>query len=371
MGYGDYWRAHRRLSHQYFRPAAVSKYYPSSAKSVHEMILALRDTPGRFMEHIRHMAGSNVLRIVYGIEVKPEDDPLIPIVEESVQVFSKITVAGAYLADSLPILQHIPAWFPGAQFKRDAAKWRPVVDAMYLQPHMEVKASFNNGDARPCLLTDVLFEMSQDREGRDYTIDEDVAIGVMGVSYAAASDTTTLTLFNFVLAMLMHPEVQKTAQEVLDGTIGRSRLPEIEDRDALPFITAMVKECLRWRPPLPLALPHRSVADDEYRGFHIPAGSVVIGNAWAILHDEERYPDPDVFNPRRFLDGEGRLRKDVPDPTDAFGYGRRICPGRYFALDVVWLAMANMLAVFSIEKPMDEQGNVIEPTGEYMTGSFK
>ncbi|EKM48300.1 uncharacterized protein PHACADRAFT_214864 [Phanerochaete carnosa HHB-10118-sp] len=99
MGYGDYWRAHRRLSHQYFRPAAVSKYYPSSAKSVHEMILALRDTPGRFMEHIRHMAGSNILRIVYGIEVKPEDDPLIPIVEESVQVFSKITVAGAYLGN--------------------------------------------------------------------------------------------------------------------------------------------------------------------------------------------------------------------------------------------------------------------------------
>ncbi|EKM51547.1 uncharacterized protein PHACADRAFT_212190 [Phanerochaete carnosa HHB-10118-sp] len=370
MGYGDYWRAHRRLFHQYFRPAVVSTYHPSSAKAVREMISALRDAPDRFVEHIRHMARSNILKIVYDIEIKPEGDPLIAIIEEGVRVFSRVTVAGAYLVDSFPILRHIPAWFLGAQFKRDAAKWRPFVEEMYMRPHREVKASFDNGNTKPCLVTDALFEISRDKDGRDSLIDEEVVIGTLGTAYAAASDTTILAMLNFVLAILVHPEVQKIAQEELDNIVGRDRLPEIEDRDTLPFITAVMKECLRWRPPLPLALPHRSVADDEYRGFHIPAGSVVIGNAWAILHDGERYPDPDVFNPLRFLDGEGRLRKDVPDPMDVFGYGRRICPGRYFALDVIWLAMANILAAFSVEKPVDERGNVIEPTGEYLTGTF-
>ena len=46
--------------------------------------------------------------------------------------------------------------------------------------------------------------------------------------------------------MLMHPEAQQAAQKELDGAIGRDRLPEMEDRDALPYIAALVKECLRY-----------------------------------------------------------------------------------------------------------------------------
>jgi len=239
-----------------------------------------------------------------------------------------------------------------------------------MRPHREAKASFDNGNAKPCVLTDMLLSISQDKEGRDPLMLENVVINTTGTAYSAASDTTTLTLLTFVLAMLMHPEVQKRAQSELDGFLNRDRLPEMEDRDALPFITAIMKECLRWRPPLPLAVPHVCVADDEYKGFNIPAESFVFGNVWAIMHDKERYQDPDTFDPSRFVNHEGKLRKDVPDPTEVFGFGRRVCPGRYFALDFVWLAMANLVAVFSIEKPVDELGNVIEPSGEYMTGLF-
>lgn len=56
---------------------------------------------------------------------------------------------------------------------------------------------------------------------------------------------TTLTLLNFVLAMLLYPHVQTAAQKELDGAIGSDRLPEIADKDALPYITAVMYECLR------------------------------------------------------------------------------------------------------------------------------
>ena len=102
------------------------------------------------------------------------------------------------------------------------------------------------------------------------------------------------------------------------------------------------------------------MADDEYNGYHIPAGSLVLGNAWAVLHDAEAYPEPHTFNPRRFLSPEGALRDDVPFPTEVFGFGRRICPGRYFAMDTLFLAIAGMLAVFTIKRAVDEQGNVVE-----------
>ena len=49
----------------------------------------------------------------------------------------------------------------------------------------------------------------------------------------------------------------------------------------------------------------------------------------------------------------------------------RVCPGRYFAGDTLWLMYANVLAVFTIKKPVDESGNTIEPAGEYTPGMFR
>lgn len=86
------------------------------------------------------------------------------------------------------------------------------------------------------------------------------------------------------------------------------------------------------------------------------------------MHDEERYPDPETFKPTRFLTSDGKLNRDVPDPDDVFGYSRRVCPGRHFALDMLWLSIASILAVFNVEKSVDESGNVVEPSGEHTSG---
>ena len=78
-----------------------------------------------------------------------------------------------------------------------------------------------------------------------------------------------------------------------------------------------------------------------------------------------------MFRPERFLTAQGKLDPEVPDPIEVFGFGRRMCPGRYFASDVVWLTMANILATFAIINPPDKNGNVIEPTMEYTSGVFR
>ena len=87
-------------------------------------------------------------------------------------------------------------------------------------------------------------------------------------------------LSTFVLLMMLHPDVQRQAQEELDRVIGGDRLPDFQDHNSLPYLHALLREVLRWHIVTPIALPHRTVADDEYNGYFIPAGTVVIANVW-------------------------------------------------------------------------------------------
>ncbi|KAF8638111.1 hypothetical protein AX16_010572 [Volvariella volvacea WC 439] len=167
---------------------------------------------------------------------------------------------------------------------------------------------------------------------------------------------------------MCHRESLKKAQAEIDSVIQPGELPEFEDEAKLPYITAIVKETLRWRDVVPIAVPHVSTVDDVYKGYRLPAGTVVIPNSWAMLHDERYYPDPFSFNPDRFMK-DGKLNPDVKDPEHAiWGYGRRVCPGRHLAFSSVWIAVASLITVFDLCKPLDNNGNPIEPTHEYVSG---
>ena len=123
--------------------------------------------------------------------------------------------------------------------------------------------------------------------------------------------------------MTLNPEAMKKAQEELDRVVGKGELPDFSHKDRLPYIDALVKEVLRWSPSVPLSLPNRATQDDVYRGFFIPGGAIVIQNVWAISRDPSIYPDPETFNPDRFLK-DGKINPLVLNPEDrVFGAGRR------------------------------------------------
>ena len=76
------------------------------------------------------------------------------------------------------------------------------------------------------------------------------------------------------MAMALHPSVQKRAQDEIDRVVGTDRLPTYGVRSSLPIVEAVVRETLRWRPIVPLAVPHTSVKDDIYKGYYIPKGEL-------------------------------------------------------------------------------------------------
>jgi cytochrome P450 len=78
---------------------------------------------------------------------------------------------------------------------------------------------------------------------------------------------------------------------------------EEENIAHMPYLRAVVKETLRLHLPVPLLLPHLSMADCVVNGYHVPTGTRVIVNAWALGRDPESWEKPEEFLPERFIDG--------------------------------------------------------------------
>ncbi|OCH88111.1 cytochrome P450 [Obba rivulosa] len=362
MGYSQWWRRHRRGFHQYFNQAAVPAYESKIHKSAQQMLKRLYEEPKKFADHIRYQFGANILSVVYGISVPEKDDENIAVAEDAMQALAEGFNPGAFWVDFLPILKHVPAWVPGAGFQKKAAQWKLSTTAMK-------EMSWKNA-AKSILDQSIAARLSEriaHLEGPALAEEEDIAKNVCGVAYAGGIDTTVSTLHSFFLAMLIYPEVQKRAQEQLANVVGPNRLPEFSDQVSLPYIEAICKECMRWQPVVPLNVPHRSTVDDEYRGYYIPKGTLVIQNTWAILHDPKEYPDPEEFKPERFLK-DGELNPEIRDPEVAFGAGRRICPGRYFSDMTLFMNVACILHTFDITPALDAQGKPIEVEPKMQTG---
>jgi len=170
----------------------------------------------------------------------------------------------------------------------------------------------------------------------------------------------------FILAMVLYPEVQRRAQSEIDSIVGIGRLPNFDDWSTLPYVEAVFRETMRWYPVVPIGVPHAASREDVYCGYHIPKGAVIVPNVWAMTRNAEKYPLPSEFKPERFLDEQGDLIGD--DVGYIFGFGRRICPGRYLAKASVWVAMACILAEFKIEKAKDAEGRPVEPNPEWVHG---
>jgi len=109
----------------------------------------------------------------------------------------------------------------------------------------------------------------------------------------------------------------------------------------------------------------RRLTDDGRRACF--AGVVVLANLWSMGHDETKYPNPDRFIPERFLDDDGSLLSNDTEHL-VFGFGRRICPGRYFADTSIWSAISNVLALFCISKCKDHNGVEIPVEPKFSTG---
>jgi len=294
--------------------------------------------------------------MAYGYKVnEQEPDVLVSIINRTISNFSLAAVPMGWAVDVIPALRYLPDWFPGAGFKKTAREYRKVVEASAYVPYRFVQRQMASGNYQPSYVSRLIEQLEREN-GKLSAEDEEAIIWSAAGLFGAATDTTVITLTAFALAMVGFPEVQQKAQEEIDRVVGKDRLPTFSDREELPYVNAIIKEAMRWWPMAPMGFPHTATETFYHEGMRIPKGAYLLPAVWWFLHDPSVYSDPESFEPERFLPP-----RNEPDPgSEAFGYGRRRCPGRFFADAGLYLNIAQTLAAFSIGKAVDGAGKEIE-----------
>ncbi|KAI0042686.1 cytochrome P450 [Auriscalpium vulgare] len=389
--YSDRWRRARKIIERSMRPSAITQYRATQLAKVGAFLKALRSTPQDLREHIGLLQGSIIMSITYGYDVKDYDDKFLKVVDDMVRLGAPLILPGSCLYNDLPILGYLPAWLPGMGFKALAGYCRALGVEARSAPMQLVQEGLKNGTAAPSVTREHLRELEENGEA-------DGAQGLDDIASASASlypgdpyhrsllntallmlavcswsrhrkpsnhlrlllvhrlnlngAKTAAVIATFFLVLANFPDVQRKAQAEVDAISRRQRLPDRDDRLNLPYINALIQELLRWHTIIPLGIPHATLKDDIYEGYSIPKGSIVIANAWAILHDPDVYPDPDTYNPERYLTEDGQFKEDLAIAAN-FGFGKRVCPGRHFADSTLYLIVVSVLSTFSVRKAQD------------------
>jgi len=224
--------------------------------------------------------------------------------------------------------------------------------------------------ARPANLIEAMIA-ARDLEGSGLH-DADVAGNVLTM-LLAGEDTTANTLAWMIYLLSRHPEAMRRARDEVRAVIGAQALPtQYEQLSALPFVEACAHETMRLKPVAPIQII-QAARDSVVAGIRIPAGRLVMLLMRPAATDERYFPNPQAFDPARWLaDGApGRAASSAKRVAMPFGAGPRLCPGRYLAMQEIKMAIAMLLGGFEIESvgtpdgggPREHLSFTMAPTG--------
>lgn len=169
----------------------------------------------------------------------------------------------------------------------------------------------------------------------------------------AGHETTANTLAWTMHLLGNHPQAQQKLHAELDTMDGR--LPTVDDLPNLAYTRAVISESMRLYPPAWM-IGRTVTSPVDVGGWHVPSGAIVAMSPLVMHHDPRWFPDPERFDPDRWLDE----RKDAV-PRHAylpFGTGPRSCVGEQFAWAEAIIALAVIASRFSaVTKP----GHVVRP----------
>ncbi|KAF8608239.1 cytochrome P450 [Ceratobasidium sp. AG-I] len=348
--YTEDWRTLRRAAHTILTPQACTEHLPIQRAEASQLLHDFLTKPDGFYTHIRRYSSSVILSVLFGKRAPRFETKEVTDFFEAQHKWEEVLEPGAHPPmDLIPILKKVPERF--APWKTLCAHTRKLQRDLYFGLLDETEQRIANHQENNCFMEQIIARQTEFGMSREL-------VGYLGgVLLEGGSDTTSSSLQTLVLGLTAFPDVLKKAQAEIDSVVGVDRAPGPDDFPRLPYVQAVIKEVLRWRPVAPLAIPHGTVQEETYRGYRIPAGTTIFVNNWGMFHDPEVYERPDDFWPDRFLLNEFGTKAGI-DNSDrrsnmAFGSGRRFCPGVHLANNSLMLNTMNLIWAFDFGPAID------------------
>ncbi|RHZ54863.1 cytochrome P450 [Aspergillus thermomutatus] len=339
MPYGPEWRVYHLMQVAVLSSRAVRLYDKIFSMETTQLLHDLLSTSD-YQPRIRRYSSGLAYAVAYGMRMPRGDELEIQEIQEITSKFFIAAQPGYWSVDNFPFLRYLPGFL---------APWKPFAAHVNQLISDVLERAYSNAlERNSWSWARVLAE----QESLKAVPKSSLAL-VVGELYAAAHFSSSNLLVTLIQLILYHPEEAQRAQKELDSMVGAQRLPRIADLENMPYVRAFVRETLRWLPSS--GVPHASTEDDEYMGYRIPRGSMVVPHYWFVDMDSNVYMDPLKFRPERFLN-------DPKLPLRTFGFGSRICTGQYFAQHSFSMVIMRLLWAYHIRFP-DYVDTKAEPIG--------
>ncbi len=380
---GEFWKKHRdvvsQVMHNYFagKSDTIEDWAIEEAEDLANLCLGLGGQPFKPRSYLPLALLSFMQRIMFGQKGSLKDsEENTDFVEaaHSVMVLSKAGMPSTKLS-LVPTILHPFILVPNLKQLLKVAKASGAI-VNYVAKNVEQhKNSLDPENLRD--FTDGLLKASSEQTDSDRENfrlgDNDIVNGTL-CQFAAAGNEVPVTILDWaILYMIAYPEIQAEIHKELDEVVGREQQISLNYRGKLPFTEACITEILRHASPTNVAaIPYSTVRDTTLNGYFIPEKSIVFANYYSLTRDERYWEKPEEFNPYRFLDENGKPKKELVDKFCPFGLGGRRCIGEYIGRLQIFIFFTNLMQKCQFEKvPGDKLNLKPEPAVFLEAGEYR
>jgi len=342
---GDEWRRQRPLVVRALDPAHLKRFFPTVVTACERLdrrwhAMAKSSRPVEVRSILTRYTVDVICSLAFGTDVatleREQPDPLQMHLDRIFSGFNRRLYA------FFPTWR----WFKTPADRRLESSLQVAASAVqvYIESARREIAARPELKAAPENLLHALVAATEEER-----ISENELVANVMTMLLAGEDTTAGTLAWAMHLLALNPDVQQAARQEARAAIGSATaIGTFETARALPFLEAVILEALRLKPVAPLqglSPLHETVV----AGVALPAGTRIITLTRMAGLDAARFSEPQVFNPRRWLDADGQVGDSGPRrAVIPFGAGPRFCPGRYLAMLEAKMALATTLNGFDL-----------------------
>nr|AKH03508.1 cytochrome P450 3075A2 [Paracyclopina nana] len=353
---GKFWKEQRRYILRNLRDFGFGK--ASMEETLHEEVQKLIDHLNQYNGqalNLNRATNVSILNALWNILVGEKLELGDPRLAELLQVVDDLVrLGGGPVSPIAAILPHKDmVYWPlikdvvGIKYPEKAINAMRDFILPYVKAHKASVDADNVRDFMDLFLLEI--QKSTDPTSSFYGKNGDNAlINDMIDLFIAGMETTTSSLLWSILYLLHFPECQAKIHEEIDRLVGYDHLPSLSDQADLHYTNAFLSESLRFTSFAPMAIFHYTSKDIPLKGYTIPKNSILISSLYHVLYDATHFEEPEVFNPSRFLDSNGKFMPD--ERVVAFGIGKRICLGKSLAEKEYFLFFAGLMQHFCVKK---------------------